>query len=158
MKHDPNLKTLSEQPLVFHPPLLKHLPRTVPGIYTITGGRQIGKTTVLKLWMADLLSNGIPPSRIAYLSGELIDDHHSLVRLLTDMLKEGKSESIAFVLVDEVRYIREWDRGVKYLADAGLLRKAVLLLTGSDSAMLRDARSRFPGCFASEGRMEYRLA
>jgi len=63
--------------LLTHSPLLKSFP-DVPGIYTETGGRQVGKTTPLKHWMAQLLADGTPPYSIFYISGELIDDHHTL--------------------------------------------------------------------------------
>ncbi len=40
----------------------------------------------MKQWMALLLEDGVAPERIAYFTGELIDDHHSLVRLVGDTL------------------------------------------------------------------------
>ncbi len=139
---DPNLRRLRGQPLVYHSPLLKSFP-DIPGIYTVTGGRQVGKTTLLKQWMAQLLTDGAPPYSIFYLSGELIDDHHTLVRMITDLPKN--SQSLTYLLVDEVTYIRQWDKGVKYLADAGLLDNIILLLTGSDMVIINEARMRFPG-------------
>jgi predicted AAA+ superfamily ATPase len=81
----------------------------------------------MKQWMAELLQSGVAPERIAYLTGELIDDHHSLVRLLSETLDEMSRAGVHYVLLDEVTYIRDWDRGVKYLADAGMLENAVLL-------------------------------
>jgi hypothetical protein len=51
---DPHLKVLSRQALVWDFPLIQRLPVKQPGIYTISGGRQIGKTTLLK----QLKSNG----------------------------------------------------------------------------------------------------
>lgn len=45
---DPNLKELQNQLLVHRFYLLGKLPRHQPGIYTIAGGRQVGKTTVMK--------------------------------------------------------------------------------------------------------------
>ena len=50
-----------------------------------------------------------------------------------------------YLPVDEVTCIREWDKGVKFLADAGTLEHIVLMLSGSDSALIREARMRFPG-------------
>jgi len=35
----------------------------------------------MKQWMALLLKKAVAPERIAYLTGELIDDHHALLRL-----------------------------------------------------------------------------
>ena len=70
-QNDPHLKALQKQLLVYRSPLLKKLPRYQEGIYTIGGGRQVGKTTLLKQWMADLLKNGVTPKRIVYFTGEL---------------------------------------------------------------------------------------
>ncbi|MHB8835204.1 MAG: ATP-binding protein [Candidatus Methylomirabilia bacterium] len=141
---DPQLRSLAALPLVHTPGLLDSLPRTLPGIYTLGGGRQVGKTTLLKQWMARLLSSGVVPESVIFLTGELIDDHHALVRLLSEELTTMPGP-LQFVLLDEVTYIRDWDRAVKYLADAGLLERVVLLLTGSDLSFLKDARSALPG-------------
>ncbi len=145
VKRDPHLRQLREQLLVHRSNLLGKLPCDQPGIYTIGGGRQIGKTTLMKQWMAQLLHDGVTPKRIAYLTGELIDDHHSLVRLLADTLKEMPSTGLRYLLLDEVTYIRDWDKGIKYLADTGMLENVVMLLTGSDLVIIKEARMRFPG-------------
>ena len=145
---DPHLRRLARQPLVYRFPLLRQLPTREPGIYSVTGGRQVGKTTALKQWMADLLDRGTPPAQIVYFTGELIDDHHVLVRLLSDWLSSASTvaaSGIRYLLLDEVTYIRDWDKGVKFLADAGLLDGTALVLTGPDSTLIRDARMRFPG-------------
>jgi predicted AAA+ superfamily ATPase len=47
--------------------------------------------------------------------------------------------------VDEVTYCSGWDRAVKHLADTGALNGLVLVLTGSDTVIIRDARVRLPG-------------
>lgn len=48
---DPHLKRLHTQKLVYRYSLLEKLPMEQPGIYSISGGRQIGKTTLLKQYM-----------------------------------------------------------------------------------------------------------
>jgi len=141
---DPQLRALSRQPLVHRFGVLDRVPTSVPGVYSITGGRQVGKTTVTKQWMAELLDSGVRPERIAYLTGELIDDHHALVQIITDVLRQP-ARGRRYIVLDEVTYVRDWDKGVKYLADAGMLESTILLLTGSDSVLIRDARSRMPG-------------
>jgi len=143
-ERDPHLRQLRQQPLVFHSYLLEKLP-AIPGIYTLGGGRQVGKTTLVKQWMANLLRLGVAPEQIAYLTGELIDDHHTMVRLIGETLGEMPDKAICFLIMDEVTYIREWDKGIKYLADAGMLESIVLFLTGSDLGIIREARMRFPG-------------
>ncbi len=144
-REDPHLAQLQLQPLVYRSPLIDRLPRTQPGIYTVTGGRQTGKTTLLKQWMGELLHAKMAPTSLLFLTGELIDDHHSLVRLFTEMLPEMPSGTLKMVVLDEVTYIRDWDKGIKYLADAGLLADVALVITGSDTVILQEARMRFPG-------------
>ena len=143
--HDPQLRRLARQVHVHTSALLARLPRKTPGIYTLSGGRQVGKTTLLKQWMSRMMENGVAPERIIFFSGELIDDHHSLLRLLQEQLAEMPAGKTCYVLLDEVTYIKEWDKAVKYAADAGLLEQTVLVITGSDLALIREARTRFPG-------------
>jgi len=142
---DPHLQHLQKQSLIHRSELLDLLPRHTPGIYTISGGRQIGKTTLLKQWMNELLESGVASECIIYFTGELIDDHHSLVRLLTDILNERQTADLSYILLDEVTYIKDWDKGIKYLADAGMLENVALLITGSDFVIIKEARMRFPG-------------
>lgn len=154
---DPHLRQLQNQVFVHRSQLLDQLSRRQPGIYTISGGRQIGKTTLLKQWMAELLHEGIAPQSIAYLTGELIDDHHSLVRLLTETINEMPLDHLRYLLLDEVTYIRDWDKGVKFLADAGMLENTILFLTGSDMVIIKEARMRFPGRRGRESLVDFHL-
>jgi uncharacterized protein len=142
---DPHLKVLSRQALVWDFPLIHRLPVKLPGIYTVSGGRQVGKTTLLKQWMAHLLKSGVHPHAIAFFSGELIDDQHALVRLIGDHLQPAGPAGMRFVIIDEVTYIRGWDKGVKYLADSGALEDVIMVLSGSDMVIIREARMCFPG-------------
>ncbi|NOZ86321.1 MAG: ATP-binding protein [Deltaproteobacteria bacterium] len=154
---DPHLRRLSRSRLVHRSRVLDELPSSTPGIYTVGGGRQVGKTTLLKQWMYDLLGRGVEPARITYFTGELIDDHHSLVRLVTDTVEEMPARGLRYLLLDEVTYIRQWDRGIKFLADAGLLEDVALVLTGSDLALIQEARMRFPGRRGMAPRVDFHL-
>jgi len=153
---DPHLERLGSQPLVHHSPLLDALP-SEPGIYSVTGGRQVGKSTLLKQRMAALLRASIQPRQIAYFTAELIDDHHSLVRHLSEFIEARTEGEPLYIMLDEVTYCSGWDRAVKYLADAGLLSKVALVLTGSDSVILREARVRFPGRRGEEAEVDFHL-
>lgn len=144
-ENDPQLKHLSVRPLRHRSALLDILPTSVPGIYSLGGGRQTGKSTLLKQWMSDRLRGGVPPTAISYFSGELIDDHHSLLLHIQNQLESAPETGINFLIVDEVTYIKDWDKAVKYAADAGLLARTILMITGSDLAFIQDARMRFPG-------------
>ena len=156
---DPHLSGLDGLMYVYQYPLLDGMPRETPGIYSITGGRQVGKTTLLKQYIAKLLDGRVPPRTIAYLPGELLDDHHALVRTATSFLDSVNAQDVApvYLILDEVTYIKDWDRGIKYLADAGLLRNVIVILTGSDTVLIRDARVRFPGRRGRADRVDFHL-
>jgi len=79
---DPQLRRLKRLTYVYHAPLIDELPIEIPGIYTLGGGRQIGKTTLLKQWMLKLLDSGVAPNKIAFFTGEVIDNHHILIETL----------------------------------------------------------------------------
>ncbi len=154
---DPHLRLLAKQPLVHYSTLLDRLPLKKAGIFTLSGGRQIGKTTLMKQWMVKLMELGVPADRITFLTGELIDDHHSLIRLVTEMRGGVPEEAYRCLILDEVTYIRDWDKGVKYLADAGVLDNTGFFLTGSDLAVIKEARMRFPGRRGSEDTVDFHI-
>lgn len=144
-ERDPQLRHLSGCPFQHRARLLDQLPTDTPGIYSLGGGRQTGKSTLLKQWVAELLDSGVAPKAIAYLTGELVDDHHGLLLHLNTHLEEAPTEGLNYVVVDEVTYIRDWDKTVKFLADAGMLERTILVVTGSDLVVMQEARMRFPG-------------
>lgn len=109
------------------------------------GGRQVGKTTVLKQWMADLVQSGVPGKAIQFLTGELIDNHHSLLTGIQQFLEASRDYSKRYLIVDEVTYIKDWTKAVKFAADAGLLDSVILVLTGSDLAFLKEGLILLPG-------------
>ena len=86
--------------------------------------------------MADLLKSGVLPKYIMYFTGEVIDDHHSLVSLIMETLEQMPNTELRYLLLDVVTYIRQWDKGIKYLADAGIFKNTVMLLTGSDLVVI----------------------
>lgn len=140
---DPQLSYLKSQRYIFFSPLLDQFPTEIPGVYTLGGGRQVGKSTLIKQFIAKLLVDGVPPDAIAFFSGELIEDYHTLLRLLQNQLE--KKEGTQFILIDEVTDISGWDKAIKFAADAGMLRSTILMLTGSDLRFIQEARMRFPG-------------
>lgn len=155
---DPQLCRLTSQPYVFRSTLINRFPSIIPGIYTLGGGRQIGKTTLLKQWMKQLLDQGVEPETILFLSGELIDDHHAFLHQIQMHLSLMPKDRLIFMLVDEITDIREWDKAVKYAADSGMLDRVVLMISGSDLSMLNQARMRFPGRRGVATRVDFHLS
>lgn len=145
-KSDPHLRKMSEQKIQYRPLLLDELPRKDAGIYLLTGGRQVGKTTTLKLWMQELLFQGWSAKNLIFLTGEIIDNHHQLIQAINDVLENNFNKAaLSILIIDEITYIKDWDKGIKFLADLGAFSKVILILTGSDLKILKDAPTTFPG-------------
>jgi uncharacterized protein len=144
LREDPNLKRAAKQPFAYVSPLIHLLNFRQPGVFMLTGGRQVGKTTLIKQWIAKLLTEGhATPDRIVFMAGELIRDDAELRRDINAELADQEGSRI--IIIDEVNYVKDWDKAVKFLADSGALDQTTLLLTGSDSAILREAMKRFAG-------------
>ena len=144
LREDPHLRRAALQPFSYVSPLVDTPEFLTPGILMITGGRQVGKTTCLKQFIAKLLSTGrVRPDQISFMTGELIRDDTELRREILSEL-EGKT-GWQVIVVDEISYVKDWDKSVKFLADAGNLETTTLILSGSDSAILREAMKRFAG-------------
>lgn len=154
---DPHIRRLAGQALVWEHALLGRLPRREAGVYTLGGGRQVGKSTLLKQWMARMVEEGQDPLSVAFFSGELIDDHHVLHRLLSEELEAMPAEGPRYLLVDEVSYIKGWDRAIKFLADAGALERAIVVLTGSDLGLIREVRTYLPGRRGRSAEVDFHL-
>lgn len=142
---DPHLRRMGEQRYIFSSPIIEQLPTKIPGIYNLGGGRQVGKTTLLKQWMLHLLQLGITPAAIAFISCELIVDEKSLYRIVINQLSEMPTDQMLYLILDEITYVQHWDKAIKYLADTGAFDKVVLVISGSDLMMMQQARQRFPG-------------
>lgn len=156
-ERDPQLRLLKQQKYVYHSPLLKEFPDNVPGIYTLGGGRQIGKSTLLKQWMLQLVEEGNDPKNIIFISGEIIDDHHALLNILINILENMPSNGMHYILIDEITYIKNWDKAIKFAADSGLLNHTILMLTGSDLNLIQESKLRFPGRRGSSNTINFHL-
>ena len=154
---DPQLRYLSHCPFAHRSDLLDDLPASTPGVYSLGGGRQTGKSTLLKQWMAELLDGDVPANAITYLSGELIDDHHGLLMHIGAHLDDAPSSGLNYLIVDEVTYIKDWDKAVKFAVDAGTLERTVLVVAGSDLLIMQEARMRFPGRRGGAARADFHL-
>ncbi|MBY0462405.1 MAG: ATP-binding protein [Alphaproteobacteria bacterium] len=157
-ENDPQLRKLKTQVFVHNPYIIYELPFDIPGIYTLVGGRQIGKTTNLKQWMQYLLEKkNISSQDIFFMTGEIINDHLALIQLIQQYLNTPPKGPLRYLIVDEVTYIKNWDQGIKYLADMGAFESTVVVLTGSDSILIKEARMRFPGRRGTAGKVDFHL-
>ncbi|MDO8644295.1 MAG: ATP-binding protein [bacterium] len=157
LEQDPQLANLKNLKFVHPLDWWKGIDWSHPGIFLLTGGRQLGKTTSTKLLIRDSLkSKKFSPKNIFYLPCDQIENHQELGRMLRLFLE--KAESPFLLIVDEVTYVREWDRAIKALADEGRFKNGFCIITGSDSVILKDAMARFPGRRGEASKTDFHLS
>ena len=108
-----------------------------PGLYSIRGPRQIGKSS----WIKTLLSKVTKESsanKVFYMSCENLSDHRDLAEVLNTYKKTRD-----FIFLDEVTFVKEWSRPIKQILDEGY--KGVVVVTGSNLLDLRSGVDRMPG-------------
>ncbi|MEM3597247.1 MAG: ATP-binding protein [Candidatus Bathyarchaeia archaeon] len=115
-------------------------------IYVLRGPRRVGKTTLLKLKVKKLLEIGVKPENIFYYPCDAVDNPKQLVlmidRYLTRIRKKGER---AYLFIDEVSMLKDWQRGMKLLIDSGKLSNCTCILTGSHSIDIRKASESLSG-------------
>ncbi|MEM2999462.1 MAG: AAA family ATPase [Candidatus Bathyarchaeia archaeon] len=113
-------------------------------LVSIRGPRRVGKTTLVKLLLRELLlyslshPNEAHPLKVVYVRCDRagLGGVEGLVNLIRDFLARRRDyPGSVYVFLDEVSSLRNWQVAVKDLFDAGVLTKnrVKLLITGSHS-------------------------
>lgn len=104
-----------------------------PGaVHTLRGPRQVGKTTTAKRLIERLLEGG--ERRVLYYSFDL----ESEARAIPEIIQRAKEMAVRpagpwYLFLDEVTAIPDWQLGVKFAWDHGLIRDDFVLCTGSSA-------------------------
>ncbi len=111
----------------------------------LLGSRRVGKTTLLRQLISELLASGINPHDICFLaldhpalSGTSITDHLKVFRTLFDHPRNRR----LFLFLDEVQDSPAWEVELKSLYDTEQLK---LYCTGSTSALLTRQGGKLTG-------------
>jgi hypothetical protein len=116
-------------------------------IYTLRGPRQVGKTTLLKLKIGELLKSGIDARRIFYWACDQVESFEKLSSMIGEYVDWARrfSDGRLYLFLDEVSAVRDWQRSIKYLHDIGKLDDCLVVLTGSHSLDLAKATESLAG-------------
>jgi len=149
LDEDYDIRRWVESPVRWVPPLLHEIMGALKpfSLHFLFGPRQVGKTTLLKLLVRELIGRGWDPRAIFYYSCDMLGDYRELEEVLRGYLRLRSSWGVrsSVILLDEVTYPREWFRAVKSLIDRGLLSSDVVVATGSLSMIARRELEAFPG-------------
>jgi len=116
-------------------------------LYCLRGPRQVGKTTLVKLKIKDLLESGLDPKRIFYWTCDLVDSLAELRTIVSEYVGGARSSTSErlYIFLDEISSVKDWQKAIKFLYDAGTLRDCLIVLTGSHSVDLRKATETLAG-------------
>ena len=103
-------------------------------VKVVTGMRRCGKSTLLEMYMRELLDSGVPEECIFHLNlespdGQRITDH----MMLNNWLSRIPVDRQTYLFLDEVQNVDGWERSV---AAVGTMPMCDLYITGSNSKML----------------------
>lgn len=157
LREDPQLSALSRLRYQHSANWWHHLSLDTSGIYILTGGRQIGKSTSCKLLIAHCLTQKIfAPDNVLYLPCDEIYDATTLRQYLTTFLDNNQNKPF-LLIIDEITFVEHWERVIKSLADQGRFYSGICLLTGSDSLILKEAAMSFPGRRGNSAQTDFHI-
>lgn len=151
----PHLEQLASQGLVFEVDFGLPVLPTAPGVLSIRGPRQYGKSTWLEQQLRDSVFQGGPGSAF-YLNGDHVADAAELVgelETLDAMFRRDAPHRRLFI--DEVTAVDGWENALKRVLDGGGLRDVLVVTTGSRARDLRRGSERLPGRKGKLARTSY---
>ena len=114
-------------------------------LYTLRGMRQIGKSTALKVTIARLLKKKIPRKSIMFLPSDTVANFKELREVLVEYLNYARKYKKRYIFIDEISYVKDWQRAIKELRDNTVLRNDLMLLSGSSALDIKRGAERMPG-------------
>jgi len=144
-KDDANLRDWSQSTFRWKPRLGETI-ENEEVIYVLRGPRRVGKTTLLKLRIKNLLEEGVPPENIFYFPCDAIETPRQLRIVIDNYLSQQRRPGEwAYLFIDEISMLVEWQKAVKLLIDVGRFRDCTVILTGSHSIDLRKGTESLSG-------------
>lgn len=145
IQQDKYIRTFETSKIKWRPPLLK-IPLQEDAIHIIKGPRQVGKTTLLKLFIRNLLlDKNISEKDILFLSIDAARDVDEVAEVILYYLKTLKTSNRSYLFLDEASFLPEWPRGIKILIDMGFDRNTTYVITGSSALDLKKSSEKLPG-------------
>ncbi len=155
INEDPQIQKWDSSILKWNPRLRQTL-QADDLIYSLRGPRQVGKTTLIKLEIRDLLKHRISKWNIMYYSFEIENSARDVINTINEYLERTKKlrtkSSRCFIFLDEISNVNNWQHGIKKLVDMGKLKNCTVIATGSHSIDLKHATERLPGRLGSSAK------
>ncbi len=140
--------------ITWDPRIRKFFALDKDAIYTLRGPRQVGKTTLVKFLINELLfppslpAKELPPRAVFYFTCEQIDSKNDLIELIelymkfSNVLEKGQRR---YMFIDEISTVKNWEIALKHLIDTDKMGNVTAVLTGSHALDLKRSTERLPG-------------
>lgn len=137
----------SESKVKWVPRILDEISLAPFSLNFVVGPRQVGKTTALKIFLHNTLLKKNDPISVFYYSCDDLSDYKELGEVLDTYLSFRKSRGVknSFIVLDEITFVKEWERALKSRIDRNIFKKDILVVTGSASVEILKQRESFPG-------------
>lgn len=142
-RQDPHLFALSQARYVHN--FSCDIQLEQPAVHILWGPRQLGKSTFLKMLVLRLLKGNVPPRSACYIACDGVVTLERFEQIVRSFSQSVSDFQISYLFLDEVQFIKGWAGLFKALLDEGLLRSSVVIITGSDASVLKEAKATFPG-------------
>ena len=145
-QEDEDYKKWDEKKIKWIPKLLERIELKPFSLHFIFGPRQVGKTTIIKLKIRELLEK-TKPEQIFYFRCDEIRDYKELNELLESYfkMKEEFEVKSSYIFLDEITFAEDWFKTIKGWIDDGKFKNDVLVISGSASFEVKKHAEYFPG-------------
>jgi len=148
---DKHIVEFNRKKYKWRPMVLDEISLKIDNIYSIRGPRQVGKTTLIKLIIKNLLER-VDGKSIFYWSCDDVLDFRELIVLIRDYLSFSDGIEERYIFLDEISSVKDWQRAIKMLRDSGELKNSSIMLTGSHSLDIKFGFDRLPGRIGKHGK------
>lgn len=150
IQDDPHIREIRGKPWYFDNPIRRRLALDKGNTFILRGARQVGKTTLMKELIEHAIKKeGFDAVNCLFITCEAISNFEALREMLVEWL-ETRRKKRTLIVLDEVTFIDEWQRAILWLINAGLMKNATTLISGSNARDLKKSSERFPGRKVSE--------
>lgn len=141
---DPDLRSIRDSRLNYKPTVLEDI--APDGLYVLRGPRRVGKSVEVKRAIARLIHGGVQPRQVIHFAcdGLTARELRQLERVGRDQATAGIGEA-RYWFLDEVTSVEGWPGEIKWLRDNTAMREDCVILTGSSSLDLDEARNELAG-------------
>ncbi|MBI2607178.1 MAG: ATP-binding protein [Deltaproteobacteria bacterium] len=133
---------------------LESLPEE-PGLISVRGPRQYGKSTWLEFKLLDTVEK-YGAGSCFILNGDEIYSHEEFENKILGLeAAYPKKAKVKRLFIDEITSIQNWEKVIKRMIDGGRLRDVLIVTTGSNASDLRRGAERLPGRKGRLARNDY---